>query len=489
MKVSQKPPFRTCCMIAFGGNDMHLDKESATPLYLQMYLRIRDDIEQGTYPCGAKLPSIRSMAENLQCSRNTVEAAYTHLVKEGFVASRPGSGYVVQDVGMLEVGTQRTEEALIGTTADGARYDFTYGNLEAGTFPALLWRTIADEVLMGAASSACNTYTDPLGEKDLRAEIAWRLATQRDVNCTPDEVVIQSGTQSSVQNLLCLFDHERDVVAMEEPGYDGVRTTFERSGFRVVPCRVVPGLANSDGRKLFFEDLEQHRPRLVYVTPSSQFPTCAVMPAVMRERLIAWADETDAYILEDDYCRDFRYRERPIPPLQSFDRNNRVIYMGTFSKSLSPALRMNYLVLPPNLMKRWREAFSEAYPTVPWLSQEVLARFMASDHWERHVRRMQVRNRRKFETLISALDRYLGGRVEVLENGTGLHLLVAVNDGRDEDELIRAAAERDVAVYGTKKYWMDPAKSRRGCILIGFSAIAEKDIEPGIKELARAWFD
>ncbi len=162
--------------------------------------------------------------------------------------------------------------------------------------------------------------------------------------------------------------------------------------------------------------------------------------------------------------------------------------MGTFSKSLSPALRMNYLVLPTPLLERWREAFANSYSPVPWLNQKVLARFMTDGSWDRHLRRVQAKNRRKYDALTAALRECMGERVDVLECGTGLHLLVRVRDGRGQDELIAAAAAADVAVYPTKKYWADPAHRPGGIVLVGFSSIREEDIRPGIEALARAWF-
>jgi len=242
------------------------------------------------------------------------------------------------------------------------------------------------------------------------------------------------------------------------------------------------------GTAAFLDDLETSGARLAYLTPSSQFPTCHVMPTDTREAVLKWAERHDAYLLEDDYCRDFRYRERSLPPLASMDRRGRVIYMGTFSKSLSPALRINYLVLPEPLRDRWREAFASSYSSVPWLNQQVLARFMTDGSWDRHLRRVQAKNRRKYETLTRVLRATMGNDVEMLENGTGLHLLVRVRDGRPQDELVRQAAEADVAVYPTKKYWTDPARHVSSTVLVGFSSIAEDDIEPGIRALAAAWF-
>lgn len=464
---------------------MQLDETSELPLYQQIYEKIRHGIEDGHYPSGSKLPSIRGLASELQCSRNTIDAAYSQLMEEGYIESRPGSGYrvlsVIEDAAFANTRDQDLGSALLGEPHQ-MRYNFTYGNLEQGTFPATVWRTITDDILLSVESGICNTYTDPLGEEALRGEIAWRLTTQCDVDCTPGQVIIQPGTQVSIQNLLALFDARTDVVAMENPGYIGAREAFERSGFRVAPCRVDVSYEE------FFADLERSRAKLVYVTPSSQFPTCKTMPIKMRSKLIAWADANDAYILEDDYCRDFRYKERPQPPLQSMDHCNRVIYMGTFSKSLSPALRMNYLVLPPALLEKWRTLFANAYTSVPWLSQAVLARFMSQGHWDRQLRRVQAKNKRKYETLTASLHEYLGDKVRVLENGTGLHVLVQVYDDRTQEELIEVARAADVLVYGTEKYWMGKRPLTSRVLLVGFSSIAEQDIEPGIKALANAWF-
>ncbi|WP_165056600.1 MULTISPECIES: PLP-dependent aminotransferase family protein [unclassified Adlercreutzia] len=495
---------------------MHLDETSSIPFYQQIFDDFRAGIESGAYPAHSKLPSIRGLASDLGCSRNTIEAAYRLLVQEGFAKSRPGSGYTVQDASFLQatppsshaqtggllqehLDSREAAAAAAAAKADAsagsaqgagaaraadapARFDFTYGNLQKGTFPAASWRTITDDILLSVERERADVYADPLGEHELRTEISWRLCALRGIKCTPEQIVVQGGTQSSVQNLLTLFDGTTDVVAMDDPGYDGVRAVIERNHFTVAPCRVM------ETPDAFMADVDASGARLIYVTPSSQFPTCKHMPLDTRERLIDWAAEHNAYILEDDYCRDFRYKDRPVPPLQSIDTRRRVIYMGTFSKSLSPALRMNYLVLPPELLERWREVFSGAYSAVPWLSQAVLARFLSSGLWDRHLRRLQARNRRKYELLIDALREHMGNKVEVMENGTGLHLLVNVPDGRTQPELIAAARKAGVQIYGTEQYWIRKENALPGCVLVGFSAIEEDDIEPGVRALAHAWF-
>lgn len=461
---------------------MHLDENSPTPFYQQLFDQIHENIENGSYPVGSKLPSIRGLAADLGCARNTVETAYHLLTQEGYVQSRPGSGYVVQNVSYLQPDAKQLRRPASDQGVPRARYNFTYGNLEPGTFPAAAWRALTDDLLLSVESAGCDAYNHPFGEESLREAIAWRLSTQRGIECNPDRIIVQGGTQTSIQNLLTLFDSAHDVVAMEEPGYDGVRAVFERSHFRIAPCRVL------DGVQTFLSDIEQSGARLLYLTPSSQFPTCQVLPVEAREQVLAWADRHDAYILEDDYCRDFRYRERSLPPLASMDTHERVVYMGTFSKSLSPALRINYLELPEPLLERWKRQFANSYSPVPWLNQQVLARFMADGSWDRHVRRVQAKNRRKYETLTRVLRETMGNEVDIWENGTGLHLLVHVRDGRTQRELIEAARAADVQVYGTDQYWAGENRQADGVVLVGFSAIAEEDIEPGIRALAKAWF-
>ena len=464
---------------------MHLDESSPLPYYQQIYEHFHKGIEKGLYPMGGKLPSIRGLAEELRCSRNTVEAAYQMLVQEGYVASRPGSGYVIQDISFLHASPDEPTDAKRGEGFEAperkARYDFTYGDLQAGTFPSLTWRTLTDDVLMSVGVEAIDTYGNALGEPALRAEIAWRLSMTRGLSCKPEQVVIQCGTQASLQNLLMLFNPETDQIAMEDPGYDAVRKVMENTRFSIKYCDVV------EGADAFLDELEASQARLIYVTPSSQFPTTRVMELEGRQRLINWAQRVDGYILEDDYCREFRYHERALPPLHSMDPE-RVIYMGTFSKSVSPSLRINYLVLPEAVLKRWHETFDQAYPAVPWLTQTVLARFLSEGHRDRHLRKLQNRNKRKYLALVEALREHMGDRIELLENGTGLHVLVNVLDGRSQEELIAAALEHDVRVYDTNRYWIRKAHPLAGCVLVGFSAIPEEDIVPGIKALAQAWF-
>ena len=486
-----------------------LDPESKTPLYLQIYDAIRSDIIKGSLKAGDKLVALRKLADELNVSRNTVENAYAQLVAEGYIESRTGSGYVVCDVDFSPLSAtcslpgcpdspQHSPHAPAighaspalseGPGAPSLEFDFTYGNRPRGSFPNTVWRKLTSEALFSADSQA-NAYGEALGEMDLRREIARRVHATRGVNCDPEQVVIQPGTQAALGNLLDLFDVKHDRVALENPGYDGAAAVFCNRGFRINP---LPLSANPSeaSQEAYIEALRASKAKLLFCTPSNQFPIGITMPLSMRVRLIEWAASNDGYIFEDDYCREFRYGERPIPSLQSLDTRNRVIYMGTFSKVLSPALRMSYIILPPQLLDRWREKFARHYCPVPWLSQKVLYLFIKEGHWDRYMRSTMTAYHKRHDLLMECLRREMGNKIEIFGGVAGLHLLVATHDGRSETELITAAEKHGVRVYPTSGYWLkghetDPFGR---CVLIGFSSIEPELIPEGIHRLAEAWF-
>lgn len=517
-----------------------LDQNSRDPLYVQIYDSIRRDITENALKPGEKLMPIRKLAESLDVSRNTVENAYAQLLTEGYVTSRSGSGYVVRNVDFSplseasvekdraaasrktkqvtssaaigRVSPSLTEEGLSGRNAaehaaarstkltslspsenraphaPAIEFDFTYGDRPRGSFPEVAWRKLTGDALFSVDSKA-NAYGDGLGEMELRAEIARRIHATRGVNCDPEQVVLQAGTQAALGNLLDLFDPMRDGVAIENPGYDGAMAVFRNRGFRITPLPVCPDTTEAQ-QDAFASSLYASGAKLTFCTPSNQFPLGMTMPLSMRVRLIKWAAERDGYILEDDYCREFRYTERPIPSLQSLDTRNRVIYMGTFSKVLSPALRMSYLVLPPQLLDRWREKFARHYCPVPWLSQKVLYLFMSEGYWDRYTRATMTAYHKRRNLLMECLQHEMGGKIEIFGGTAGLHLLVATHDGRCECELLTAAETAGVRVYPTSGYWMprhqtDPCGR---CVLVGFSSIEPELIPEGVHRLAQAWF-
>jgi len=475
---------------------MNKNNPDTKTLYLQIYEQFKREIMEGVYSAGQRLPSIRKTAEDFAVARNTIEAAYRQLLQEGFVSSRTGSGYTVEHLNLNEGVFSKSVDESVETFGNKERqlilgsqkpprsyaYDFNHENLEIDAFPSDTWRKLTADALHGVEAGGASCYNDNQGYYLLRLNIANHLRKSRGVSCFPEQIVIQSGTQSSIQNLMQLFDPLLDTIAMEEPGYQGARRVFEQGRFRVIACPIYQGTS------FFMRTLFKTAAKLCYVTPSNQFPTGVILPMQARLQLLDWARTTDAYILEDDYCREFRYNAHPVPSLQSLDTYHRVIYMGTFSTTLSPALRTSYLILPPELLNLWREHFKAVHSSVPWFSQVVLRRFIEQGHWEKQTRRALAHNKQKYEALISALNTHMKDKVELIENGAGLHVLVRVKDGRSQEELIELAEKQGVGVYGTNQYWMNETPAWESPILVGLSSIKKEEIEPGIQELAKAWF-
>lgn len=475
---------------------LQVDEASAVPLYIQIYDQIKDAICTGTIAEGEKLVSIRSLSSSLGVSHTTVEQSYRQLMTEGLITNIPRSGYVVShvDIDYLaaehDAGTElvadafrsRNKDAFFAENKSGrkARYDFSYANLQPDSFPATIWRRLTSDVLYrnDCPELARYTYTDE--PSALSEELADCLGRTRAVRCKPEQVILQAGTDGALSTIFQLFDHDRDVLGMEEPGYATVREVARRLRFSMIP------LPSDAGPEPFLEALDRYKPRVIFTTPSHQFPTGRVLSLDARTRLLKWAEENDAFIIEDDSCNEFRYLTRPIPSLQSLDVFGRVIYLCNISKVLSPALRIAYIVLPPKLLSRYWELFNYAHPPVSWLEQEVLARFIAEGHWDAHVRRVAKGNRHRHDELIHNLMKELGEIIEVSGTDTGMHLYVTVENEMTQNELLESAGRENVQVYGTSRMWFSqPAPENN--VMIGFSAIAFEDIRPGVAALARSW--
>lgn len=475
---------------------VHLDETAKEPLYQQIYEQIRDAITSGRLAQGDKLVSIRKLSVDLGVSHTTVEQAYLQLATEGLVFNVPRSGYVVERIDaeyfkfekslseseVREVMEARDREAFFAENRSGGevRYDFSYANLQSDSFPVRTWRQVIDEVLYARTSPelARYAYTDDVCS--LQVELAKLLSRTRGVDCVPEQVVIQSGTGDALTMIMQLFSRDTDIIGMEDPGYATVHEVARRQGFSMVP------LPSDQGIEKLLDALEKHRPKIVFTTPSHQFPTGTLLPLDARTRLLRWAEENDAYIIEDDSCNEFRYATRPVPSLQSLDAFGRVIYLCNVSKVLSPSLRISYVVLPPKLLERYWDLFNYAHPSVSWLDQEVLSRFIGQGYWDAHVRKTAKGNHRRHDELMRCLTAKMGDMLEISGVETGMHLYVTVHNGMDDCELIDSALRQGAKVYGTARMRF-PGSAPSSSVMIGFSAIAFEDIEPGVAALARAW--
>jgi GntR family transcriptional regulator/MocR family aminotransferase len=474
------------------------------PLYQRIYRGLRRAILDGRLPAGARVPSTRGLAVDLGVSRNVVLMAFEQLAAEGYVEARRGSGTFISttlpDGGFalptVGVGTSaaapaptlstraRRVLALAPLPAPGAplqaglRYDFRYGVPSVADFPHQIWSRL---VARRARTVSIRTlqYGRALGYEPLRKEIAGYLARARGVAATPERVVIVNGSQQALDLVSRLFIDPGAGVLVEEPCYHGARNIFAAAGARLVPIPVDEfGLDLSRVRRT-------RSMRLAYVTPSHQFPLGGLLPLARRLELLRWAEDTNAYIVEDDYDSEFRYEGRPVEAVQGLDRAGRVLYIGTFSKVLFPSLRIGYLVLPESLVPAAAATkFLMDFHT-PTFEQEVLASFITEGHFERHLRRSRARNAARRVTLLASLDEALGTRAEIVGENAGIHVVVWLRD--IEASQVRGLASRAAAlglgIYSVTPCYVHPP--RRAGLLLGYACLNERQIREGVRLLGR----
>ena len=445
----------------------------------------------GVYLAGEKMPSIREVAETLCVSRNTVERAYGQLLVEGYVGCRQRSGYYVEDFDVEAVASSLKSPTLWGgdlsddeeyaeAPDDAIRYDFCYYNPAPEAFPYNTWRKLTTELLYTSEIRENNRYGNPFGDTGLRSEIARFAFESRGVACRPGQVIILSGFAEGLDRVLKLFSPDEHAVAFENPCLHVVHAVVRNDRFPARPLDV-------SSPERFLDDLARSRAKLVYVTPSHQFPTGSTMSLTTRLALLEWAAANDAYIVEDDYDSEFRYRTKATPSLHALDSEDRVIYAGSFSKVLSPSLRMGYWILPPQLVERYRACFGVLPSSVPWLNQRALCQFFAQNHMRQHLRKYLTLNRKKREALLDACQEVFGGDLELAGVDAGLHMWAHLKGCDDAEGLVRAAREAQVAVYSPRDFYYDPSCADPGAFMIGHSRIAEEDILPGVRRLREAW--
>jgi len=456
------------------------------PYYWQIYRQIRENITSGKLSEGSRLHSTRTLARDLKIARNTVERAYLQLWSEGYiVASRSRSRFVVQALDNVQYAGETVRKVMQHTASreicPAVKYDFQYGKLMASDFPLSLWRRISNRCLAPSFADKMVHYNEHQGDPDLQMAIREYLYKSRNVICQPDQIIVTSGIHACLGLLSQLFREHSTSIAVEDPGYDGAKNVFRNNGYRVFPV----GLRDAGIDR---DELEKSRAKIVYVTPSHQFPTGSTMPIQKRLDLLDWAVKNKGIIIEDDYDSELRYNSRPIPSMQGINRNDRVVYTGTFSKVLSPALRLSFFVLPLPWLDVFHARFKNYHSTVPWLQQKILEQFMSLGHWDSHLRKICLSNKKKHDLLVRTIHDLMGDRVIIHGRNCGLHIMLELTNGLSEAALIKRAENRDVAVYPVSKYWMRPEQYSNNMVLLGFSGINEKDIVRGIRNLYHAWF-
>lgn len=467
---------------------IQLQLNSDKCLYEQIYEHIRHEIWEGKLLAGERLPSTRSLAEYLQVSRSTVDYAYDQLQSEGYIEARPYRGYFVcpmEELLQLETddrswrmpGDGNSERAAIPQTNALAMYDFSPHGIDMSGFPFSVWKRINKNIL-NDGNSELFARGEPQGDYDLRLTISRYLHSSRGVNCSPEQIIVGAGNDYLLMLLEKILGRHVGI-AMENPTYKRTWRIFQSFAYRV---ETVP----MDENGMVVSKLEKTDARVAYVMPSHQFPTGTVMPIGRRTELLKWADgRKDRYLIEDDYDSEFRYRGRPIPSLQSSDEHGKVIYIGTFSKAIAPAIRVSYMVLPRELLKIYRRDCYFYSCTVSRIDQRVLNEFIRDGYFERHLNKMRKIYRAKHDLLLQELEPF-GKKFSVSGEHGGLHLLLTAKSKVTEEELLEKAEKKGVRVYGISDSCVETVDGNT-TVLLGFGAMRENEIREGIVKLKEAW--
>ena len=479
-----------------------LDSSSRTPLHLQLYREFRTAIISGRLRANTRLPSTRALAEDFGVCRNTVIYAFDQLVAEGYLEGRPGSGTYVTGAlpdemlwltakppaSMRATGRARLLSNRGRKMAGIAPFfppvkakPFRHGLPALDAFPLELWTRLAAKRLRHFPRELLG-YGDPIGYRPLREAIVEYLGTSRAVHCEPEQVIVVAGSQQAIYLTAQILLDAGDPAWIEDPGYLGARGALVAAQARLVPVPVdEQGLNVAKGIKL------NAAARLIYVTPSNQYPSTVTMSLSRRLELLEWAARSDAWIVEDDYDSEFRYKKRPVAALQGLDKYNRVIYLGTFSKLLAPTLRLGYLVVPPELV----DAFSATSALIsrhpPSIEQAVLADFVDQGHLGRHIRRMRTLYMERQEEFVEAASRDLAGILEINPPEAGTHLIGWLPESLDDKSVAQAAAECGVETKPFSTYCLKV--KRRGGLVLGYGAFSKNQIRSGMQKLANSLLD
>ena len=455
-----------------------IERSSTTPLIRQVYEHIRTQILCGTLQGGTQLPSTRELATTLHISRNVVLEAYDQLLAEGYIESRPGSGTYVAEGLRFEQGQSESAVALALPTAssptESRLIDFRSGLPALDLFPRKQWSQLARQVY-AQAEPAVFGYDQPEGRLELRTALARYLQRTRGVSCQPAHIVILSGATQAFLLLNRLLLASNDEIVVEDPLNYEVQLILSSSGAQLLPVPV-------DERGMQTDLLPFHkRPRFIFVTPSHQFPQGGILPIQRRVQLLQFARTAGCYVVEDDYDSEFRYVGSPISSLQGLAPEH-VIYIGTFSKILSPALRLGYLVLPPELIERSRRIKRLLDLHSPSFEQLILAQFIEAGYLERHIVRMKRVYQKRRQVLITTLRQHFAHQVEIVGDATGLHLVARFPQVKFTPEIIALIERAGVRVYPVERHAMVKDRHLHD-IILGYSHLSPAQIEQGVRRI------
>ncbi len=458
-----------------------IDRSSDIPLNRQVYQQIREKILNGHLQAGEKLPSTRELSAELQVSRNVILDTYDQLLAEGFLLARRGSGTFVAEGAFL---TQHDSSFLLHEVSEKKPknniINFRSGIPALDLFPRKTWAKLSHQLWSDIESTNFG-YDSPEGRLELRQTLTHYLLRTRGVNCQPEQIVITSGATQAMTLVSRLLLTPKDTAIMEDPITNDIQTIFKSSGAFIYPIPV-----DEDGMKT---DLlpENLHPKFIFLTPSHQFPLGSTLPIQRRIQLINFARRNNCFLVEDDYDSEFRYEGSPVSSLQGLD-SERVLYIGSFSKILSPALRIGYIVLPTHLIEKCRQLkwFTDLH--TPSLDQLILAYFIKEGYLERHIAKMKKFYKSQRDFLIQCLHTTFSNKVKVLGYSTGMHLIVELEDVHFSKELLLQIEQFGVKVYPVEDHTIEKEKYTNR-IILGYGHLKKNEIEEGVTRLFQAVYD
>ena len=476
--------FNSCSVLLRGPQMIfELNPSSVTPLFRQLYNELRAAILDHRLPAGTRLPSTRQMAEDLSVSRNTVLNAYEQLIAEGYIYGRTGSGnYVAKLLDTAPVppksraprlskrGKLLAKAVVTSPSVANAKISFRPGKPALEKFPFTYWSRLLGRTLNQLRPRDFH-YSDPAGYRPFREAITRYLSRNRGVRCSADQVVIVNGSQQAMDLCCKVLLNPGEIVWMEDPGYKGARAAFAGAQGRIVSVPV-------DSEGLQWKRLRDRiAPRFIYITPSHQFPTGVTMSLQRRLSLLEVAGRKGAWILEDDYDSEFRYDGRPLAALQGLDQNDRVLYIGTFSKVMYAGLRLGYLVVPRDLISAFIQAKAVTDRHCAILEQAALTEFLNSGRFERHIRNMRKLYATRQKKLIDSVNSILNGLVEIVPSPAGMHLVGSLRRRIDDRVVSSRAAEHGVEVPALSSY---ASRAVKPGLLLGYAGLTPQQISLGI---------
>ena len=449
-----------------------LKKSPGVPLYEALYRCIRGDILSGALRPGEKLPSKRALAENLEVSKITVEAAYSQLLSEGYICSREKVGYFVETVErrapVPAAPVRRPKEdaaCLLDLTANGTEQ-----------FPFSVWSRLQREVMLDFGEALLAPLPNR-GVPELRQAIAGHLAAFRGMRVDPENILIGAGTDFLYNLLIQLLGREK-VYAVEEPGYGKIRKIYAAGGVQTVSAAM-------DDRGVIPESLGSAD--VLHISPSHHFPTGIVTPVSRRRELLDWANRGEKWIIEDDYDSEFRFDAHPVPAMQSLDDGGRVIYMNSFSKSLAPSIRISYMVLPAGLMAAFQQKLGFYSCTVPSFEQYTLARFLSRGFFEKHINRMRKFYKNRRNAVVSLLEKCsFSDKLTIQEQDAGLHFLLNVDTSLSDQSLTEKLAALGIRVRALSSYYHDQSEDLH-CLVINYSGLKEERLAAALAAISQEW--